>query len=588
MSLFLLLTLLLTPDDSHSAKGAKVSKKALGALVRVSSFSKEKLKSSGVEPHSQITIPVNILRLYSDKHSAEQVMSKSKIQAQLFITNQIFRYNQVDMRTFNVKKRAPILQFSLHKIYDVHEKDASKLLGFTVNTEGILMSGRFLNGQRTASTWDLRSIKIKGETHLMTMYYAWSGRSEHRTGGWAGVSNLGIAEKQLKYYKNLQKVTGARSKMGVVLFPNAKLSTMAHEVGHFFNLPHAWHSRDYGKRGITDIGTGPKGNVDNLKDMDNIMDYHRDDTVYFTKSQLKYMYGYASQYGSTLLQLKGHSKHLAKVGKSVSLGSRASHLEASFAKVWLKPIKKGGDVHVFSRFSVKNMSGLQGKVRAWFQDEHGRNLKDKDKRYASVSGAVSINKTFHANSPLESFEKFHLRLPGEQLHLKPGKHKLRVIVALFQGGTWWAHSNPVYFTYNAAKKKPKKAVKKKVKIKTVWIEHNVKKKGKTGFYVRARLWISGYKKKKIRFMAFFMDQRGRFLLDQNGKYCSKDGYVTSAKYIRPSYHKSSFPGIHLFIPYKELHLSKGIHPLTVTVMAFRNDAQVATSRRPTSFFVRTR
>ena len=116
--------------------------------------------------------------------------------------------------------------------------------------------------------------------NYVTMYCIASLKSAADNGAtpWGGESNTGFSERAQRQGRRVLTRVGADSvaaRLGIIMtdYRYSYMNNVAHELGHFFSLPHAWEREQNQQRGITGLGTGPKGNVDGEAGYANVMDY---------------------------------------------------------------------------------------------------------------------------------------------------------------------------------------------------------------------------------------------------------------------------------------------------------------------------
>lgn len=96
-----------------------------------------------------------------------------------------------------------------------------------------------------------------------------------------------------------------------------------------------------------------------------------------------------------------------------------------------------------------------------------------------------------------------------------------------------------------------------VTFKKIWLEHNVMQNGVEGMKVHVAFDIFGMKGQRCTAIAYFDYPKGTGIKDTNGRYCTTGGTVCSTTKFTPSYDKSSYSDLAIFIPNSELHLLSG-------------------------------
>lgn len=582
-----------------------VRQSELGAVVDTRPYTKRKKKHLAIryDLRAHLVIPVNVIRVHSDQHTADQIATHAYIKTQIQIMNRLFTLPDADMRRYGVGKPAPMMQFRLNKIYTVHERQFTRVLGFTMDTENVMMQGKSYNGHRLANTWDVRSVKIKGETTYLTVYYTWRGRSGHTVGRWGGVSNVGFADMARPRSAGiLTKVTGRRAYMGPILFRLASPATMAHEVGHYFDLPHAWKRLGNQTRKISDLGSGAQNNVDGRPGVDNVMDYGRASKQYLTRHQLRHMYQYALKKAPeliTVFKTRGGPapRPLARVRPGPDPRPRpqprpqprpvvvSKPMVGTIGRVWVDPPTPGSKVAVHLRFAIKHGQGA-GRVVAWFTDRTGQALRDTDGRFRTRAGQVAMGADYTARGANKQFADFRLTLPAGQLHLSPGKHALRVVVGLFHRGRHLAKKR-VDFDYRV-KERPRRPA--PVKNPAAWIK-GVKVKPNVAFagaqYVRllVNLTTDHLKGQPVQLEARFYFTDGRVLRDHDQRYRSKEGHALATGRLVPKYARSRWTNVSLRMPIRELHLQRGQRVTLTAAVTVKSGGKTLASKISPRFVV---
>jgi len=170
------------------------------------------------DPRAELLVPVNVVRIYSDEHSADLMAPRAWITAQLELANRLYRFSDPDMASYGGSRLAPCVQFTLNRVYDVHEREVSETLGYAFDTELVYGAAPTGNGERKVGTRDLRTLKVTDGTQYLTVFCVWEMKNPlHEASGIGGEANIGFASRLPTGPRRvLTKVTAARARMGVV------------------------------------------------------------------------------------------------------------------------------------------------------------------------------------------------------------------------------------------------------------------------------------------------------------------------------------------------------------------------------------
>jgi len=517
---------------------------------------------------AEFIVPVNVVRVFSDEHSAKAIASDGWVRAQLEVANRLFRFSDKDMAHYGPGKPAPCLQFKLQKIYDVHEREVSEVLEREFDTENVFADPGTQNGARRVGTRDLRSLKVTDNTQYLTVYLVWSLKNpDEITNEIGGESNVGFADRPPTGPRRvLTKVTATRARMGVMCqrMAGAWMNTFAHEFGHYFGLFHAWVRDKNRQYNITDLGDGPQGKVDPDPHYANVMDYDNGGNVYqyFAKSQMKFMHRFAGTRGREVIQIIRNSGGSGgdTGGRPVVVGKTP---RAQIERIWVGPTQPGGPVTVHTRFRVDHLADQGGQVVAWFSMADGRMLRDFDGAYRSSNGQVSMGGTMRPAHESTSFGDYKLTLPAGQLHMLPGTHSLSVVMGIFFGGKLLAYSNPVGFRYavHAAPTNVQQGGTAAAWITGATVTPSVSHENTQWVRLNASVVLDNLVGKDVRLQARFYFADGTPLRDFDTHYRASDGLVMSENKVTPKYPRTQVPDMQVWIPIQQLHLSPGRHQL---------------------------
>ncbi|MDY0000931.1 MAG: hypothetical protein RBU30_06525 [Polyangia bacterium] len=570
-----------------------------GATVDTQSFHpKERWVSQAVpDPRAELLIKVNVVRIYSAARAPDAIAPPRWISTQLEVANRLFRLPEDQMRSYGPSRLAPVIQMQLNRIIDVPEDTATRLLGIKVDTENVLAGdARSLNGETLANTWDLRSLKVTGETHIMTIYCVWDAKASSgptSVFSFGGESNVGFTEKMTQGSKEvLTVVTGVRARMGVVVTrqETAWMNAFAHELGHYFGLHHAWERSPNQKMGISDLGSGPQGQVDDRKEFANVMDYDNGDGVrqYFTRQQLQKMYEFARDRASTQIQVERRRPGQAKPAPAPATPSPAQ----SAGKVEVLRVESpapGGPVTLRVKYEIKGMLSQQGLVVAWFNDAQGQKLMDADGTYRTTAGHIAVGHVFKPKNRAAAETSRVLELPPGQLHLGPGKHNLSVDVSLIEAGREVAQAQRVSFEYSVPLPQAKET---RDETPRAWIKKAVVTPkeivSQTPYVsISTELILDHLKGAEVVLELRFAFSNGRALKDFDQAFASSDGLVMFSSKIVPLYPRTQMKNLRLRIPHSQLHLAKGIRASLIASLTLKHRGQTLASDLTPEFVLDT-
>ena len=95
----------------------------------------------------------------------------------------------------------------------------------------------------------------------------------------------------------------------------------------------------------------------------------------------------------------------------------------------------------------------------------------------------------------------------------------------------------------------------------IWVEHNVYENGKKGMRIHSHFFVHYAKSLQMSVNYYFYYNDNRVLRDTNNSYGTTGGQVCCFSGIKPGYDQTEYKDFSLFMPYNELHLSRGNYNL---------------------------
>ncbi len=152
-------------------------------------------------------------------------------------------------------------------------------------------------------------------------------------------------------------------------------------------------------------------------------------------------------------------------------------------------------------------------------------------------------------------------MPYDELDLQFGEFKLKMDVDLiYKDGELIEHMTWHDFTYS---KKAPVTEKPAVTFDRMWVEYDVTEGGQFGMKIHTKFSVSNMKGITGYLVFFFERENGTRLKSYDNKFQSKGNDVALYKEITPGYDPAVYADYFGFIPYSELHLTKGEHNLKI-------------------------
>lgn len=241
---------------------------------------------------------------------------------------------------------------------------------------------------------------------------------------------------------------------------------------------------------------------------------------------------------------------------------------ATFDRMWIDyNIKEGTQdgMRLHVKFTANNLKSADCQIRIkFYYDNEESPLKDNNKRFYTTEGNVALFRDLKPGyNPATVYEDFQLFMPYDELDLTYGEYNLKMDVDLiYKDGELIQHLTWYPFTYS--KKSPATTSSKPTAtFEKMWVEYDVTEAGQFGMRIHMKFSVAAMKGIK-GYMAFFFErENGTRLKSYDNKFQSKGNDVAVYKDITPGYDPAVYNDYSAFIPYAELHLTKGEHNLKI-------------------------
>ncbi|MEO6588250.1 MAG: hypothetical protein ABIP06_02880 [Pyrinomonadaceae bacterium] len=239
---------------------------------------------------------------------------------------------------------------------------------------------------------------------------------------------------------------------------------------------------------------------------------------------------------------------------------------ATFDRMWIDyNIKENNQdgMRIHIKFTANSLKSADCQIRiSFFDDDEKTPLTDNNQRFYTTKGNVALFRDLKPPYDPAVYEDFQMFMPYDELDLSYGSYKLKMDVDLiYKDGELIEHMNWYPFVYD--KKAPASATKPLVEFDRMWIEYDVTEGGQFGMRIHSKFTIKGMKDVKGYLVFFFERENGTRLKSYDNKFQSKGNDVALYKEITPGYDPTVYKDYYGFIPYSELHLTKGEHNLKI-------------------------
>lgn len=258
-----------------------------------------------------------------------------------------------------------------------------------------------------------------------------------------------------------------------------------------------------------------------------------------------------------------------------SVSPANAQASATFDRMWVDYNTKEGNqngMRLHVKFTANNLKAAECQVRIRFfydETEDEEPLVDNNKRFYTTEGNVAVFRDLKPGFNPAIYEDYQLFMPYDELDLPYGEYKLKMDVDLiYKDGELIQHLTWYPFTYS--KKAPGSSTTNTNTSSTptatfdrMWVEYDVTEAGQFGMRIHMKFSVA--KMKGIKgYMAFFFErENGTRLKSYDNKFQSKGNDVAVYKDVTPGYDPAVYSDYSAFIPYSELHLTKGEHNLKI-------------------------
>lgn len=241
---------------------------------------------------------------------------------------------------------------------------------------------------------------------------------------------------------------------------------------------------------------------------------------------------------------------------------------ATFERMWVDYNKiqnqeNGMLIHV--NFTVHDMKSADCQLRILFQDNAGKPLRDKNKRYFTTAGDVLVYGNLKPAFNPAVYSDYTLFMPYSELDLPDGNYNLKMDVDLtYTDGQMISHLTTYDFEYKQGNTKPS------VVFGRTWVDYDVTEKGQFGMVIHTKFSLSNLKGVDSRLVIYFdrltnANTKTYTRLKSSDNRFQRDGNVAAEILLKPGFDVTEYNDLKVFIPYNELHLTTGEHSLKMDI-----------------------
>lgn len=253
---------------------------------------------------------------------------------------------------------------------------------------------------------------------------------------------------------------------------------------------------------------------------------------------------------------------------SVSLAN--AQASATFDRMWIDYNVKEGEqsgMRLHVKFTANNLKSAdcQIRIKFFYDTDDETPLKDNNRRFYTTDGNVAVFRDLKPGFNPAVYEDYQLFMPYDELDLKYGEYDLKMDVDLiYKDGELIQHLTMYPFTYS--KKPPASTTTSSTPSATfdkMWVEYDVTENKLFGMRIHMKFSVQNMKSIKGYMVFFFERENGTRLKSYDNNFQSKGNDVAVYKEITPGYDPAVYNDYSAFIPYSELHLTKGNHNLKI-------------------------
>lgn len=219
-------------------------------------------------------------------------------------------------------------------------------------------------------------------------------------------------------------------------------------------------------------------------------------------------------------------------------------------------------MRIRQNFLVYNAQGQKCIMAVYFYNaDDGRPLNDRNGQLSSADGKVASFTYFTPNYESTQFTDLTVFMPYDELELGAGNYRLKCYVALFDPRLKPMTSGGYqYFTFT-----------KGISCKEIRVDSRFDDSAQE-IVLTPSFTIEGAKGIPCHAVAYFYNEQGLPLQDQNNLYVTRDGTVSSTADFTPGFgvalYNVSQADFSIKMPYRELHLTRGTYQLQYKVVLF--------------------
>lgn len=272
---------------------------------------------------------------------------------------------------------------------------------------------------------------------------------------------------------------------------------------------------------------------------------------------------------------------------SFSVSSVNAQAGATFDRMWIdydtnQENQKGMLLH--TKFTAKNLKGVDCQVRILFSNDDETPLKDNNKRFYTNEGNVGVFRDLKPGYEPTAYEDLQIFMPYDELDLAYGEYNLKMDVDLvYKNGDLIQHLTlypfryskkaPATTTNSSAPATPTESSTPTATFDSMWVEYDITEGDKRGMRIHIKYTVAKMKGTK-GYVVFFIEKNGMRLKSYDNKFQSKGNDVAVYKSVAPAYDPAAYSDYTAFIPYEEFHLTPGAHDLKIDADLIYEDGKL--------------